>query len=99
MGESKGKPDIGDPIDKKMIHPLASANNRGQVFTAAEPEGVGPEKHHETAGAMIAQTELRQRHSVLPAGKTGRPTGHSVADGDAMGCGRLRERSNRRAMR
>ena len=27
----------------------------GQVFTAAEPEGVGPEKYDETAGAMIAQ--------------------------------------------
>ena len=28
---------------------------RGQVFTAREPEGVGPEKYDETAGAMIAQ--------------------------------------------
>lgn len=27
----------------------------GQVFTAQEPEGVGPEKHDETAAAMIAQ--------------------------------------------
>jgi transposase len=27
----------------------------GQVFTAQEPEGVGPEKYAETAGAMIAQ--------------------------------------------
>ena len=27
----------------------------GQVFTAKEPEGVGPEKYDETAGAMIAQ--------------------------------------------
>jgi transposase len=27
----------------------------GQVFTAQEPEGVGPEKYDETAGAMIAQ--------------------------------------------
>ena len=27
----------------------------GQVFTAEEPEGVGPEKHDETAAAMIAQ--------------------------------------------
>jgi transposase len=27
----------------------------GQVFTAPEPEGVGPEKYDETAGAMIAQ--------------------------------------------
>jgi hypothetical protein len=27
----------------------------GQVFTAPEPEGVGPEKYDETAAAMIAQ--------------------------------------------
>ena len=27
----------------------------GQVFTAEEPDGVGPEKYDETAGAMIAQ--------------------------------------------
>jgi transposase len=30
-------------------------NGCGQVFTAEEPEGVGPEKYDETAGAMIAQ--------------------------------------------
>ena len=30
-------------------------NACGQVFTAAEPEGVGPEKYDETASAMIAQ--------------------------------------------
>jgi len=30
-------------------------NARGQVFTAEEPEGVGPEKYDETASAMIAQ--------------------------------------------
>ena len=28
---------------------------RGQVFTAQEPEGVGPEKYDETAAAIIAQ--------------------------------------------
>lgn len=27
----------------------------GQVFTAQEPEGVGPDKYDETAAAMIAQ--------------------------------------------
>jgi len=27
----------------------------GQVFTAQEPEGVGPEKYDETTAAMIAQ--------------------------------------------
>ena len=30
-------------------------NACGQVFTATEPEGVGPEKYDETASAMIAQ--------------------------------------------
>jgi transposase len=30
-------------------------NACGQVFTAAEPEGVGPDKYDETASAMIAQ--------------------------------------------
>ena len=30
-------------------------NACGQVFTAQEPEGVGPEKYDETAAAMIAQ--------------------------------------------
>jgi transposase len=30
-------------------------NGCGQVFTAEEPEGVGPDKYDETAGAMIAQ--------------------------------------------
>lgn len=30
-------------------------NTCGQVFTAEEPEGVGPEKYDETAAAMIAQ--------------------------------------------
>lgn len=30
-------------------------NACGQVFTAQEPEGVGPEKYDETTGAMIAQ--------------------------------------------
>jgi transposase len=29
----------------------------GQVFTAKEPDGVGPEKYDETASAMIAQLE------------------------------------------
>ena len=30
-------------------------NGCGQIFTAQEPEGIGPEKYDETAGAMIAQ--------------------------------------------
>jgi transposase len=49
----------------------------GQVFTAAEPEGVGSEKYDETAGAMIAQLkygsgtpfyrlEQLERHMGIP---------------------------------
>jgi transposase len=30
-------------------------NACGQIFTAQEPEGIGPEKYDETAAAMIAQ--------------------------------------------
>lgn len=30
-------------------------NGCGQVFTAEEPEGIGPEKYDETTAAMIAQ--------------------------------------------
>ena len=32
-----------------------SAKSCGQVFTAQEPKGAGPEKYDETAAAMIAQ--------------------------------------------
>jgi transposase len=34
---------------------LLRCNACGQVFTAQEPDGVGPEKYDETAAAMIAQ--------------------------------------------
>ena len=47
-------------------------NACGQVFTAPEPEGIGPEKYDETTGAAIGQTEVRQRDSFLSAGATGR---------------------------
>ncbi len=57
----------------------------GQVFTAQEPEGVGPEKYDETAAAMIAQLKYGSGTPVLPVGTTGRSTRDSVAGGDAVG--------------
>jgi hypothetical protein len=36
-------------------HERLRCNGCGQVFTAQEPEGIGPEKYDETVGAMIAQ--------------------------------------------
>ena len=57
----------------------------GQVFTAQEPEGVGPEKYDETAAAMIAQLKYGSGDSVPPVGTTGSSTGDSVAGGDAVG--------------
>lgn len=65
-------------------------NACGQVFTAEEPEGVGPEKYDETASAMIAQLKygsgvpfhrLERMQEMLgiplPAG-----TGENVATND-----------------
>ena len=46
----------------------------GQVFTAQEPEGVGPEKYDETAAAMIAQLKYGSGVPFLPVGTTGRAT-------------------------
>ncbi|MGC8550745.1 MAG: hypothetical protein ACP5M4_13710, partial [Acidobacteriaceae bacterium] len=40
-------------LERLRSHPGCGAC--GQVFTAEEPEGVGPEKYDETAAAMIAQ--------------------------------------------
>ena len=57
----------------------------GQVFTAQEPEGVGPEKYDETAGAMIAQLKYGSGVPFTPVGKTGKPVGYSVAGGDTVG--------------
>jgi rubredoxin len=57
----------------------------GQVFTAQEPEGVGPEKYDETAAAMIAQLKYGAGNAVLPAGTTGKPDGYPAAGGYAVG--------------
>jgi hypothetical protein len=35
----------------------------GQIFTAQEPEGVGPEKYDETATALIAQLKYGMARS------------------------------------
>jgi len=57
----------------------------GQVFTAQEPEGVGPDKYDETAAAMIAQLKYGAGTAVLPAGTTGKPVGHPAAGGPRSG--------------
>ena len=63
----------------------------GQVYTAQEPEGVGPEKYDATAAAMSA-TQVWQRNPVLSVGTTSRSDGDSVTGGDAMGSGRRSSR-------
>jgi transposase len=47
---------VGRPPMQATIYELEKlrCNLCGEVFTAAPPEGVGPEKYDETAGAMIA---------------------------------------------
>ena len=61
----------------------------GEVFTAQEPEGVGPEKYDETTAALFDRwdrlAQVRKRDAVLPAGQVGRLTGHSVSVFHAMG--------------
>ena len=68
-------------------------NACGQIFTAQEPEGVGPEKYDETAACDDRADEIRQRGSLLSAGADGRTHGHSAARGDAVGNGRRSRRS------
>jgi transposase len=61
----------------------------GQVFTAQEPEGIGPEKYDETAAAMIAQLKYGSATPFLQIGATGSATRDSVTDSDSVGdCGR-----------
>jgi ribosomal protein S27AE len=57
----------------------------GQVFTAQEPEGVGPEKYDETAAGDDRATQVRQRDPVLPVGKTARSVGDTITGSDAVG--------------
>jgi hypothetical protein len=48
---------LGTPVLAATVYSLERlrCGACGQVFTAQEPEGVGPEKYDETAAAMIAQ--------------------------------------------
>ena len=48
---------VGQAPLAATVYDLAElrCNACGQVFTAPEPEGVGPEKYDETAAAMLAQ--------------------------------------------
>jgi transposase len=54
----------------------------GQVFTAQEPEGVGPEKYRDGCA-----TQVWQRSSFQPTRTTGSPSRHSVAGDDPVGDG------------
>lgn len=45
-------------------------NACGQMFTAEEPEGIGPEKYDETASAMIAQLKYGSGVPFRPAGRS-----------------------------
>jgi transposase len=48
------------PLSATVYNPeRLRCNGCGQVFTAQEPEGVGPEKYDDTTGAMIAQLKYR----------------------------------------
>ncbi len=59
-------------------------NACGQIFTAQEPEGIGPEKYDETTGATIGQMKYGSGAPFL-AGATGRAHGYSAARVHAMG--------------
>ena len=57
----------------------------GQVFTAQEPEGVGPEKYDETAVAMIAKLKYGSGTPFYRLEQLEGQLGDSVTGGDAMG--------------
>jgi len=59
----------------------------GQVYTAQEPEGVGPEKYDETAAAMIAQLKYGSGTPFYRLEQS-KVSWDSVTGGDAMGSGR-----------
>ena len=59
----------------------------GQVFTAQEPEGVGPEKYDETAAAMIAQLKYGSGTPFYRLEKLEGQLGIPLAGGDAVGDG------------
>ena len=57
----------------------------GQVFTAQEPEGVGPDKYDETAAAMIAQLKYGAGTPFYRLEQLESTVGHSAAGGYAVG--------------
>jgi hypothetical protein len=57
----------------------------GQVFTAQEPEGVGPKKYDETAAAMIAQLKYGSGTPVYRLEQLETQLGDSVTGGHAVG--------------
>jgi hypothetical protein len=57
----------------------------GQVFTAQEPEGVGPEKYDETAAAMIAQLKYGSGTPFYRLEQLQGQLGIPPTGGDAMG--------------
>src|SRR5258708_39083001 len=78
----------------------------GQVFTAPEPAGVGPEKYDETAAAMIAQLKYGsgtpfyrleklegQLGSPLPAATQWGVVGGAAASGKPVREGLIRQRA------
>ena len=57
----------------------------GEVFTAPEPEGIGPEKYDETTAAMIALLKYGSGMPFYRLEKLESFTGHSVAGLDTVG--------------
>jgi DNA-binding IclR family transcriptional regulator len=57
----------------------------GQVFTAQEPEAVGPEKYDKTAAAMIAQLKYGAGTPFYRLEQLEKQLGHTVTGGYAVG--------------
>ena len=60
-------------------------NTCGQVFTAEEPEGIGPDKYDATATAMIAQLKYGTGVPFTRLERDGKTNGDSVGGGHAVG--------------
>jgi type I restriction enzyme M protein len=65
----KGKPDIGDQINKKIIAPLAKANNLSDMpdFNDATKLGTGKELVHRQLKQGMMQELLTGKTRLLPA--------------------------------
>jgi hypothetical protein len=71
----------------------------GQVFTAQEPEGVGPEKYDETAAAMIAQLKYGSGIPFYRLEQLEKSARDSVTGGDTVGDGRRGGRDDQTSTR